>query len=78
MKEETKVYSDFIKRNTIILSRDQFVYQGEKDEWIIIPLSKHDNGMWSADQDDKCYTNKAAVYYWIQNHCKVINGVLQR
>lgn len=66
MKAETKIYSDFIKRNKIVVREDCFVYN-IMEKPIIVPLTKDDDGKWFADNDDKCFTKKAAVYYYIKN-----------
>jgi hypothetical protein len=66
MKAETKIYSDFIKRNKIVVSKDCFVYNVMVKP-IVVPLTKDDDGKWIADNDDKCFTKKAAVYYYIKN-----------
>lgn len=66
MRAETKVYSDFIKRNKIVVREDCFVYNIMVKP-IIVPLTKDDDGKWFADNDDKCFTKKAAVYYYIKN-----------
>jgi len=67
MKPETKLYSDFIKRNKIVVQPDCFIYNIMVKP-IIIPLSKDDDGKWYAEQDDKCHTKKAAIYWWLKNN----------
>lgn len=66
MREETKIFSNFIKRNKIVVRQDCFIYNIMVQP-IIVPLAKDDDGKWYADQDDKCYTKKAAVYYYMKN-----------
>lgn len=62
MKAETKIYSDFIKANKIKVSRDYFIYKGEE-----IMISKDDDGMWYAENEDKSYSKKASIYFYIKN-----------
>lgn len=61
MIAETKIYSDFIKKNKVIVKRDSFIYNG-----ITVSLTKDFDGKWYAEQTDKCYTKKAAIYYYIK------------
>lgn len=62
MLKETQIYSNFIKENKII---DYFVFND-----INIPLNKDSDGKYYADNDDKCHTKKASIYYYIKNHSK--------
>ena len=71
MTNETKIYSDFIKRNNIAVGLDYFTFNNQQ-----VALNK-DNGMWYAEQDDKCYTKKAAIYYYLKNRLNVIDGIIQ-
>lgn len=66
MLPETKIYSEFIKRNKIVVGSDHFVYNVLVKP-IIVPLEKHPNGKWSAENDDACYTKKAAIYWYVKN-----------
>lgn len=72
MLTETKIYSDFIKRNDISVLDGYFIHDG-----MAVPLSKDDDGKWYAGNDDKCYTKKAAVYFYCQTHFNVVNGIIQ-
>lgn len=63
MKAETKIYSDFIKRLGVVVKVDHFIFNGDR-----IQLNRTIHNKWYADQDDNCYTKKAAIYYWIKNH----------
>ncbi len=66
MKSETKIYSEFIKRNNIKVTRYGFispngkemrVYKSESTKW------------WYAGEDgDNYYTKKAAIYWYLQNN----------
>jgi len=67
MKADTKIYSDFIKRNKIVVRRDCFIYNIMVSPKIV-SLSKDDDGKWYAEQDDKCYCKKAAIYCWLKNN----------
>ena len=62
MKTETKIYSDFIKINKIKVGLDHFFYNNER-----LNVLRDDDGMWYADNEDKCYTKKAAIYWYIKN-----------
>ncbi len=66
MNSETKIYSDFIKKNKVVVRSDCFIYNIMVSP-IIVPLTKDDDGKWYADNDDKCFTKKAAVYFYIKN-----------
>jgi len=67
MNAETKIYSDFIKRNKVAVRSTMFAFliDGEPK---IVPLSKDDDGKWYAAEEDKCYTQKAAVYWYLKNN----------
>lgn len=66
MRAETKIYSDFIKRNKIVVRTDCFIYNIMQKP-IVVTLTKDDDGKWFAGDDDKCFTKKAAVYYYVKN-----------
>jgi hypothetical protein len=66
MLPETKIYSDFIKRNKIVVRLDCFIYNIMVSP-TIVPLTKDDKGKWYAENEDSCYTKKAAVYYYLKN-----------
>lgn len=70
MKAETKIYSDFIKRNKVVVRQDCFIYN-IMIKPIIVPLSKDDDGKWYAGNEDKCYTKKAAVYFYLKNNTEL-------
>lgn len=74
MKPETKIYSEFIKRNKIVVREDCFIYDIMRTP-VIVPLFKHNDGKWNAGQDDACFTKKAAVYYYLKNRDKLISLV---
>lgn len=76
MREETKIYSRFIKRNKIVVCANEFIYNILEFP-IIVPLTKDEKGNWSAGDDDSCKTKKAAVYYYLTNRLNIINGVVQ-
>ena len=77
MNAETKVFSNFIKRNKIIVSRDQFVYYDQnKRVYEVVDLWKDDDGKWFAHCDDKCQNKKAAVYYYMQARFTCVHGVI--
>ena len=63
MNAETKIYSDFIKREKVVVTKDSFQYNFNK-----VQLQKDDDGKWYAEQDDKCHSKKAAIYWYIKNH----------
>lgn len=67
MIAETKIYSDFIKRNKIVVSKDCFVYNVMVKP-IVVPISYDGNSKWYADNDDKCFTKKAAIYWYLKNN----------
>lgn len=67
MKSETKIYSDFIKRNKIVVRKDCFYYNIMVNP-IAVSLSKDDDGKWYAENEDKCYTKKAAIYWYLKNN----------
>jgi hypothetical protein len=67
MNLETKIYSDFIKKNKIVVSKDYFVYN-IMIKPTIVPICKDDDGKWYADNDDKCHTKKAAIYWYLKNN----------
>ena len=77
MKAETKIYSDFIKNNRIVVTRDSFVYKSAKDNYKQISLSKDDDNKWYAGYDDKCFTKKAAVYYYLTNRLNMVDGMIK-
>lgn len=64
MKAETKIYSDFIKRNKIVVREDYFFIP----TMAIVQLAKGGNGRWYADNDDASITKKSAVYFYCKNH----------
>jgi hypothetical protein len=35
---------------------------------IVVPICKDDDGKWYADNEDKCYTKKAAIYWYLKNN----------
>ena len=75
MKSETKIYSNFIKRNKIVVRPDFFVYNiMTRPE--IIQLVKF-NGKWYADDDPGCLTKKGAIYHYLTNRLNVVNGIIQ-
>ncbi len=68
MDKETKIYSDFIKRNAdrLKVSKDYFVFDGmqydiHKDgwQWYIYAYGKSIDG---------APTKKAAIYWWCKNY----------
>lgn len=61
MLKETKIYSDWIKANKIIVYAHSFMFRDEE-----ISLEKDHQG-WRAGQDDACFTKKAAIYWYIKN-----------
>jgi len=73
MKAETRIYSDFIKRNKIVVGKTNFsdtnfafYYKGELK---VIPLRKCDEtGKYFAGDDDASLTKKSAVYFYCKNH----------
>ncbi len=66
MLAETKIYSDFIKRNKIVVKKDCFVHDIINSPKIV-SLSQDDNGRWIAADDDSCFTKKAAIYWYLKN-----------
>jgi|688.fasta_scaffold187529_2 hypothetical protein len=67
MIAETKLYSDFIKRNKIVVTKDCFVYN-IMIKPITVPICKDDDGKWYADNEDICHTKKAAIYWYSKNN----------
>lgn len=67
MNAETRIYSDFIKRNEVVVRKDCFVYS-TMGKTIAVAVSKDDDGKWYADNEDKCYTKKAAIYWYLKNN----------
>lgn len=67
MIEETKIYSDFIKRNKIVVRKDLFVYNIMVKP-IVVTIGKGVSGKWYADNQDGCYTKKAAIYWYLKNN----------
>ena len=68
MKNETLIYSNFIKRNKVIVKKGCFCY-GKNN--ILIVLSKDFDGKWYAENEDKCYTKKAAIYYYLKKYTEL-------
>jgi hypothetical protein len=79
MKAETKIYSDFIKRNNICIGVVKPDYYNGNDIYFAfylneklhnIPLRKEDNGKWTAGEGDQeqCLTKKSAVYFYCKNN----------
>ena len=66
MKSDTKMYSNFIKKNKIVSNKESFTYLDVEKKLQVIPLSK-DNGRWYADEEDSCETKKCAIYWYIKN-----------
>lgn len=74
MIQETKIYSDFIKRNKIKVTHYGFIFKGEE---VRVYQSDEGKGWWYAGENgDNCHTKKAAIYYHIVNNCKVENGII--
>lgn len=67
MKAETKIYSDSIKRNNIVVSKDCFSFYIDK-KLIVVTLTQDDDGKWFAENEDKCHTKKAAVYFYVKKY----------
>ncbi len=75
MRPETKIYSDFIKRNKIVVGKTNlsdsnfaFYYKGKLQ---VIPLRRCDETMkYYAGDDDASITKKSAVYFYCKNHFK--------
>lgn len=71
MIQETKRYSDFIKINKIKVNVDGFILNG-----VQIYVTKDSDGKWYVENDDKCHTKKAAIYYHLLDNCIVENGII--
>jgi hypothetical protein len=74
MKADTKIYSDFIKRNKVKSTKNQFSFYDENNNLIVYSLSLDDDGLWYAEQNDKCETKKSAIYWHIKNNHETENG----
>jgi hypothetical protein len=74
MNAETKIYSDFIKRNNIIVTSWGYTFSGED-----VRIYKSDESKWwySEIHQENCHTKKAAIYYCLQHRFKVVNGIIQ-
>lgn len=74
MKAETKIYSDFIKRNKIKVTHYGFEFKGDE-----VRVYKSENTKWwyAGEDGDNCYTKKAAIYYYFKNRFTVVNGIIQ-
>lgn len=79
MKTETKIYSDFIKRNRIcigVVKPNYFNANSINFAFYLdgklhcIPLRKEDTGKWTAGDGDQeqCLTKKSAVYHYCKNN----------
>lgn len=73
MKPDLQVYSDFIKRNKVVVGISKyddanfaFYYEGALK---VIPLIFDPNcKLWFAANDDGCKSKKASVYYHLKNN----------
>jgi hypothetical protein len=70
MKAETKQYSDFIKRNKIVVRKDCFICT-IRGKPTTIPISKYNDGKWYAERWRGHGTKKAAIYWWLINYTKL-------
>ena len=78
MRPDTKIYSEFIKRNKVRTVGCSFSYYDSNNLLQVIPLNKDDNGRWYADQDDSAESKKSAIYWYIQNNNNTSNGLISR
>lgn len=65
MKPETKVYSDFLKRHNIN-ANNRYGSCIINEKLIRFSIQNHPNGKWSINDEDSCYTKKAAMYYFLK------------
>lgn len=65
MISETKIYSDFIKRNKIKVNSWGFIFKEKK-----IRVYKSENSKWwyAGEDGDNCYTKKSAIYWYCKNN----------
>jgi len=66
MIAETKIYSDFIKRNKIKVTHYGFIAPNGEE----IRVYKSENSKWwyAGADGDNCYTKKAAIYWYLKNN----------
>lgn len=73
MKAETKIFSEFIKRNHIVVGKTNLsdstfalYYEGKLH---VIQIRKCDEtGKYFAGDDDASITKKSAIYFYCKNH----------
>jgi len=78
MKEDTKIYSDFIKRNKVASNKKYFAYYDSNNKLKVVPLGKDEKGKWYADQEDSVESKKCAIYWYIKNNNNTLNGRIIR
>lgn len=66
MRSETKMYSEFIKRNRISVTADSFTYS-VNGVTVTVPLIK-DGNRWYAGNDDASMSKKSAIYWYVKNN----------
>ena len=79
MLDDTKFYSDFIKRNKIkvdhwgftVKGKEIHVYQTERYD---VPGPRY---WYAGDDGDPCYTKKQAIWMYIDFYHEIVNGYIK-
>ena len=74
MKADTKIYSDFIKRNGVTVSMYEFTFvsNGKKHTRTVYKSGS----LWYVENDDASHTKSAAIYWHIKNNFNVQDGTI--
>lgn len=74
MKSETKIYSDFIKRNKVKVTKWGYTFRG-----IEVRIYKSDESKWwySEIHEENCHSKKAAIYYCLKYRFVTKDGIIQ-
>lgn len=73
MKGETKIYSEFIKRNKVKTTKCGYLFNGQE---VRIYKCEGSKFWYSELHQENCYSKKAAIYYCLKNRFNVVNGLI--
>ena len=73
MNNETKIYSDFIKRNRIKVTKWGYNYDNQD-----VRVFKSDESKWwySEISQDNCHSKKSCIYWDLHNRYSVKDGLI--
>ncbi len=73
MRTETKIYSEFIKRNNVKVTSWGYEFRGED---VRVYKSESSKFWYSELCQDNCYTKKSCIYFCLKTRYNVTDGII--